>query len=118
MRTFKTQKTILMDNVSFHHSKSITEYIERKGKSVVFTVPATGYVVLLLRSNIPELNPIENAFSIMKRYVRSRCPRNVEESVQYMLEGIELITATKCKNMFLKSMGLTTSTIDRDPCSC
>lgn len=48
---------ILMDNVSFHHSKRVIEFLEFKNWDVLFTPPYS-----------PVFNPIEGVFSIVKRY--------------------------------------------------
>ena len=52
MKKFPSHTHLLMDNVSFHHAKSIHSYIRSKGKEAIYTVPYT-----------PELNPIEISFS-------------------------------------------------------
>jgi transposase len=48
---------ILMDNVSFHHSKKVIEFLEFRNWDVLFTPPYS-----------PIFNPIEGVFSIVKRY--------------------------------------------------
>lgn len=48
---------ILMDNVSFHHSKRVIEFLEFKNWDVLFTPPYS-----------PVFNPIEGVFSIVKRH--------------------------------------------------
>ena len=47
---------LLMDNVRFHHSLCIKEYIQQQGWSVLYTPPYS-----------PWYNPIEGAFSIVKK---------------------------------------------------
>ena len=47
---------ILMDNVSFHHSKLVKELIKSKGWDTLYTPPYS-----------PIFNPIEGVFSIVKR---------------------------------------------------
>ena len=54
MREFPNHKYLLMDNARIHHCKEIKEFILKKGKVPVYTVPYT-----------PELNPIENGFSVL-----------------------------------------------------
>jgi transposase len=48
---------ILMDNVSFHHSKKVIEFLEFRNWDVLFTPPYS-----------PIFNPIEGVFSIVKRH--------------------------------------------------
>ena len=52
---FKKLDVILMDNVSFHHSKIITDYIQSIGCDVLYVPPYS-----------PWFNPIELCFSIIK----------------------------------------------------
>ena len=52
---------LLMDNVSFHKTKKIKRLLENENKKAIYTVPYT-----------PDLNPIENVFSVVKHYVRKK----------------------------------------------
>jgi hypothetical protein len=47
---------ILLDNVSFHHSKIVKEYAAKSGIHLLYTPPYS-----------PWFNPIEGIFSIVKR---------------------------------------------------
>ena len=51
--------TFLMDNVSFHKNKVIREKITQRGHTVLFTPPYS-----------PDMNPIENVFSVLKHGIR------------------------------------------------
>ena len=62
------------------------------GKTPIYTVPYT-----------PELNPIENSFSVLKNSVRHKQPKSEKELKIAIAESIPLITAEKTKNMFLNS---------------
>jgi transposase len=64
LNTLDTQKNdvILMDNVRFHHSKSVAELLKRKNVDILFVPPYS-----------PWFNPIELCFSIVKReYYKSQ----------------------------------------------
>lgn len=52
--------TIIMDNVSFHHSKVIQDIIKEYNLNILFTPPYS-----------PRCNPIEEVFSMMKRHFRN-----------------------------------------------
>jgi len=52
-------KKFLMDNVSFHKSKEILEIIKKSSNEAIFIPPYS-----------PELNPIEEVFSLFKRKLR------------------------------------------------
>ena len=91
-----------MDNARIHHSKETVNYIKSMGKTPIYTVPYT-----------PELNPIENSFSVLKNSVRHKQPKSEKELKIAIAESIPLITAEKTKNMFLNSFGLTDYKIKR-----
>ena len=55
----KSNKYILMDNVSFHRSKEIIEIIEDSNNKVLFIPPYS-----------PNYNPIEEVFSSMKSFLK------------------------------------------------
>lgn len=59
LKTLKlsNQHVIVMDNVRFHHTKKVKEYLESLDVSILFTPPYS-----------PWFNPIEMAFSIVKRH--------------------------------------------------
>lgn len=54
-----TIKYVVMDNINFHHSKSVVSTIEDYGREVIFTPPYS-----------PRFNPIECVFSVIKRLFR------------------------------------------------
>jgi transposase len=63
---------LLLDNVSFHHSKSVKELAEVKGWKLLFVPPYS-----------PWYNPIEGIFSIVKReYYKHGCIDQAFNSVK------------------------------------
>jgi putative transposase len=54
-------KYILMDNVAFHRSKKVTDYLESKGLQILYIPPYS-----------PNFNPIEEVFASLKRQFRKR----------------------------------------------
>ena len=102
MPKMSTQTTILMDNVRFHHSRNIKDLVTNKGYSIEYTVPYT-----------PELNPVENAFSISKRHIKHLNPTSKIDLYNAVNKSLSLVTPEKCKNMFMKSFGLTDYKITR-----
>ena len=58
---------ILLDNVRFHHSKDVLDYINTKGWKLLFIPPYS-----------PNFNPIENVFSCIKSYYRKN--KNINHS--------------------------------------
>ena len=93
---FPNHKYLLMDNARIHHCKEIKEFIINKGKVPVYTIPYT-----------PELNPIENAFSVLKQNVRQEKPKNKNELMKALRVSKKQIDSVKSMNMFKKSFGLT-----------
>ena len=55
----------------------------------------------------PELNPIENAFSVLKQNVRQEKPKNKTELMKALRVSKKQIDNVKSENMFKKSFGLT-----------
>lgn len=84
--------TILMDNVSFHHSKKVVDCILEAGNQILYNVPYN-----------PDTNPIENCFSLMKRYVRRIQPTNENQLVDAINKSLKLLHPKKLKNMFNNS---------------
>jgi transposase len=96
MRHFPRHKYLLMDNARLHHCKEVKEYIESRGKIALYTIPYT-----------PELNPIENGFSVLKQHVRQEKPKNKQELLKALRASKRELTGDKCRHMFMKSFGLT-----------
>ena len=62
---------VVLDNLSSHKSTAATRSIESVGARLVFLPPYS-----------PDLNPIENIFSKLKRLVRGLRPQNWEEIIE------------------------------------
>ena len=76
------QKYILMDNVAFHHSKIIIEFLESKHLKPLFC-PAYS----------PQYNPIEEVFSSLKRqfrklFIMDAPDMNFKTAVQQSIQNI------------------------------
>ena len=93
---FKDKSHFLMDNARIHHCKKTVEFIKENDITPIYTVPYT-----------PELNPIENCFSVIKKSVRYDRPKIYDELKDAISTSIPLLTQDKCMNMFRKSFGLT-----------
>ena len=114
----RKNQILLMDNARIHHSKLINAYFKKKKQGTIFTVPYT-----------PELNPVGNVFSVIKRRIRHSQPKNSYQmckTLKTLLKRNTLnrsyslyngsmpdITQTMCINMFKKSFGLTPYKIER-----
>lgn len=69
-------KYVVMDNISFHHSKRVHAIIERHGRVAIYTPPYS-----------PRFNPIENVFSVVKRMFRKEYmrTRDIDQSIMHAL---------------------------------
>lgn len=79
-RMFGSRWRLVQDNDPKHKSKKTMEFLSQR-KIEVLDWPA----------NSPDLNPIENLFSIIKNNVEKRRPENIEDLKQMMSEEWEAI---------------------------
>ncbi len=77
---------ILLDNVSFHHSKIVSNVASAKEYTLLFTPPYS-----------PWFNPIEGIFSIVKRHFYKG--NSIENS-------FDIVTSNHCKAFFQESFSL------------
>lgn len=82
-------KTIIMDNVRFHHSSVILQKIVEKGHKIKFIPPYS-----------PFLNPIENMFSQWKQLVKRSNPINESNLLILIDEKFNEISNLQCNNYF------------------
>lgn len=73
---------VVMDNLPAHKAIKVREIIEAAGAKVIFLSPYS-----------PDFNPIENCWSKIKEYLRSRESRTNQEVNQAINEAINLVTA-------------------------
>lgn len=63
------RRPLLLDNVSFHHSKAVLQAIEERGYTAVFSPPYS-----------PECNPVEHVFSCLKTAYRDSATNAIVET--------------------------------------
>lgn len=80
---------VVMDNVSFHYSSSVRQAIESVGATLVFLPPYS-----------PELSPIENMWSKVKSYLKSKMPKTMEDFHQALGEALNSVTEYDCEGWF------------------
>ena len=85
----KPGQILILDNVNFHKLSSIIEAIESVGVSVVF-----------LPQYSPELNPIENMWSKLKAYLKTKKVKTLNELKKHLKTGLERITEYDCESWF------------------
>ena len=84
---------LLIDNVSFHHSKMVKEYITEKGWVSLYTPPYS-----------PWFNPIENIFGIIKNQYRKN--KNISASFLYVNNTHIIKTINSTVNKILNNFYL------------
>jgi transposase len=80
---------VVMDNLSSHKGKRVRELIEEKGCELVYLPPYS-----------PDLNPIEEAFSKIKGFIRKAEARTREALVEAMGAAISAVTARDVHGFF------------------
>ena len=78
---------VVLDNLSSHKVSGVREAIEASGATLLYLPPYS-----------PDLNPIELAFSKLKRLLRDASERSVEALWQTIGRLLERFTPTECAN--------------------
>lgn len=86
---YNPNSVVVLDNASIHHTEN-----------VIHTLESIGVLVLFLPPYSPDLNPIEEAFSKVKGYIRANDPviQSLEddELEDFILSGFSTITPMDC----------------------
>jgi len=80
---------LIMDNCSVHHSKDVKKRLKELSIRVLYMPPYS-----------PELNPIEEAWSVIKRNLRQKKARSISEYVESLPELKNSVSAEKSKGFF------------------
>lgn len=94
---------LVMDNASIHKTSLIQEKLFSKIK-VVFNAPYT-----------PELNAIEELFSMWKALVRKENPQTEDELIKVLLKTSKQIESVHCKHFIGHTFEFYTSSFERKP---
>jgi transposase len=87
--TLKRGQVVVMDNLSSHKGERVRELIEGKGCELVYLPPYS-----------PDFNPIEQAFSKLKSYLRAACARSQETLMEVIGEALRTITVSDAEGFF------------------
>jgi transposase len=82
-------RTVVMDNLNVHRAAAVRQRIEARQCQLVFL---PGYS--------PDFNPIEEAFSKLKSYLRRAKARTRERLEGAIAEGLQRITAQNARHWF------------------
>jgi len=87
--TLKVGDVLVMDNLRVHHISAAKEMAQQWGIRLLYLPPYS-----------PELNPIEETWSIIKRIFRSMEARTISAFVDTMQCARDAITSDKIENLF------------------
>ena len=80
---------VVMDNLSSHRSAAAVQAIEAAGARVIYLPPYS-----------PDLNPIELAFSKLKKLLRDGAERTVDKLCELCGRILDQFTEAECRNYF------------------
>jgi transposase len=87
--TLKRGQVVVMDNLSAHKGERVRQLIEGAGCELIYLPPYS-----------PDFNPIEQAFSKLKSYLRAACARSREALMEVIGEALSTITASDALGYF------------------
>lgn len=87
--TLEEGQVVVMDNLSSHKGQRVRELIEGEGCELIY-----------LPSYSPDFNPIEQAFSKLKGYLREACARSHEMLMDVIGEALRTISASDAESFF------------------
>lgn len=88
---------VVLDNLSSHKVSGVRETVEARGATLLYLPPYS-----------PDLNPIELAFSKLKRLLRDAAERTVEALWQTIGKLLDRFTPQECEN-YIRHCGFTQS---------
>jgi transposase len=88
--TLKRGQIVVMDNLTSHKRERVRELIESKGCELLYLPPYS-----------PDYNPIEQAFSKLKSYLREACARSQRTLMEVIIgEALRTITVSDALGFF------------------
>lgn len=87
--TLRAGDIVILDNLPAHKPAGVREAIEAAGAELRFLPPYS-----------PDFNPIENAFSKLKSFLRKTAARTVDDLWNVIGKAIPTFTPSECQNYF------------------
>jgi transposase len=87
--TLERGQVVVMDNLSAHKGERVRELIEGKGCQLIYLPPYSA-----------DFNPIEQAFSKLKSYLRSACARSQDTLMEIIGEALSTISTSDALGYF------------------
>jgi transposase len=88
----QTGDIVVVDNLSCHKRDAARTAIEAAGAQLIFLPPYS-----------PDFNPIENAFSKLKRLLRTAAKRTVDGLWNFLGQTLDQFSTDECQNYFRHS---------------
>jgi transposase len=87
--TLERGQVVVMDNLSAHKGERVRELIEGKGCELLYLPPYS-----------PDFNPIEQAFSKLKSYLREACARSQQRLMEVIGQALIVLSASDAEDFF------------------
>jgi transposase len=87
--TLKRGQVVVMDNLSAHKGGRVRKLIEAEGCELIYLPPYS-----------PDFNPIEQAFSKLKSYLRAVCARTQQTLMEVIGQALSTISASDAEGFF------------------
>ena len=87
-------QTIIMDNHPVHRAESVLKYLTKNSIKFLYLPPYS-----------PDLNPIEEAFSKFKQYIKKKKARTVDSLIMVMDDALKTITRSDSVGYFKHANG-------------
>ncbi|MDQ3591128.1 MAG: IS630 family transposase [Actinomycetota bacterium] len=87
--TLKRGQVVVMDNLSSHKGERVKELIEGRGCQLIYLPPYS-----------PDFNPIEQAFSKLKSYLREASARSQQTLMELIGEALHTISVSDAEGFF------------------
>jgi transposase len=92
MPTLRPGDIVIMDNLGSHKADAIRQAIQAAGARLIFLPPYS-----------PDLNPIEQAFSKLKHFLRKAKERTVDATWQRIGSLLQNFSPEECSNYFINA---------------
>ena len=81
--------TVIMDNLPAHKGAAVRRAIEAAGATLLYLPPYS-----------PDFNPIENAFSKLKAFLRKAAARTIDDLWDTVRDALPIFTTQDCASYF------------------
>ena len=81
-----------MDNLGSHKAAAIRQALRAAGARLIYLPPYS-----------PDLNPIEQAFSKLKHWLRTARERSIDDACQRIASILETFSPAECRNYFVNA---------------